>query len=248
VTAPEPDELPAHPGVGSEVSRPETAGGEGRSRAADQDAPGRAGTVDLSQKPVLEWTTEDWERWISGPAPAADAPAVAPPVAGTGSVTPRTPEHPAPDGHEDDDWMAAGDHPWWGSASDPVEDAGADVADRIPVEDAAADVADRIPVEDAGAVAEPPTRVEPGVAPPAGPARPAGGRVPPPAPSRPVPPGRPPARGDLAPRRPAVSFSSHRVRSALGLLGLAVAVGTMAAALIIVGAVVINVALRQAVG
>lgn len=276
VSASDPEGPSSHRAGEVDAAGPGDTGGrpDGGGSGADDDE------VDLSKKPVLEWTNHDWERWISSPStplpaadsdrdhprwetpptgtppadakgtpaseaaasPAAASPAAAPPAdtrgaaaaeadtegaaaseaaAAGGRALAVSPEGPGAGQPGDDDWTAAGDHPWWGSSPERADEAAHDL--------------------------DPPTRVVPPVAMPAEPTRSsADDRVARPRPARPHQLPRAGAEGLAA--RPALSLRDHRVRSALSLLGLAVVVGTVAAALIVVGVLAISVALRQAVG
>lgn len=191
-----------------------------------------------------------------GPAPATDAPAppeaapafepaaaLAPePDAGRGEVAgivgggapeqvaaaAASDEAPPPSdgavlgGDADDEWAAVSDHPWWESA--PV-----------------------LAPEPVVFGEDPPTQVEAIVAPPAlEPVRPSRDR-PPVRTTRPMPAPAPrPAHTDVI--RSQAPERSHRVRSAFGLLGVAMSVGVVVAGLITVAIFAISLALRRAVG
>ena len=127
---------------------------------------------------------------------------------------------------DEDEWAGVADHPWWESA--PAVDE-ADVLDT-----------------------DPPTTVEPvvEVGPPVEVTPPQPYPSPPvyssPRATRPMP---APRTEQALPRPPmAAPVRSHRVRSAFGLLGVAVMVGMVVAGLITVAIFAISVALRHAVG
>ncbi|HEX2701063.1 MAG TPA: hypothetical protein VHM89_12750 [Acidimicrobiales bacterium] len=124
-----------------------------------------------------------------------------------------------------EEWSGIAEHPWWESAPAPEPE-------RVVFE-------------------EPPTRVEPAVAqrPAERPPAPSPARSTARAPSRPAPTpesyssARTTVRSSAAPPE-----ASHRVRSAFGLLGVAVSVGVIVAGLITIAIFAVSLALRRAVG
>jgi hypothetical protein len=56
------------------VTNPRDAGPHSREGAPAPGTGSPAGEAALPDKPILEWTEEDWARWIAGPAPASPPP------------------------------------------------------------------------------------------------------------------------------------------------------------------------------
>ena len=139
----------------------------------------------------------------------------------------------APPGH-DDEWAGVADHPWWESAPAADNANPLDLEPGTHVDTAPA----RVPVPTPPAPREPPTDApQLSGATSRSPARP----------TRPMP--AAPVGGTGAGRpRPVAPDPSHRVRSAFGLLVVAVTVGAVMAGLITVALFAISLALRHAVG
>lgn len=207
-------------------------------------APGDEGDgaeVDEELAPTGEWflaLDEGDDEPGGGPAIVTGTfPVARPPAAGeTEPAAPWT----------DEEWAEVEEHPWWQSAPEPDPATARMVAVEIPLEPEPA-------VE---------ARVEPVLAPlPAAPSAPEP-LVPPfplSPPKEPAPPAPPTRITRPAPARPAggttrpgpavyIDETSHRVRAAFSLLGVAVLVGTVMAGLITIIVFAISLALRQAVG
>lgn len=226
-------------------------------------APDPAGTSSLAEKPVLEWTAEDWARWIGEPPPVsrpapeieflAKLPSESTPAEIPSDVdrvdatidesSPVAESDEAPSGEEDATgvWSIALDEPedddarWWSSV--------AGLPESPPITP--------LPVQLEGAVASPPPVSPPPVSPPPSPW---------PSPSPPSLPPRP-TGGDVlpaaAPRSQRLPSGGHaldsrdtavRVRAGLSLLGVSVLVGAVAAGLITVAIFMAAVVLRRALG
>ncbi|HET7490132.1 MAG TPA: hypothetical protein VFJ85_19570 [Acidimicrobiales bacterium] len=258
----------------------DTAGGE---------APGRPRPdPGLDAKPVLEWTNEDWARWIETaepvglPAPetareeppeqepvdhgAGDEPApdeaveaepqaavepeaedpepraapvetteASPVAASTDNGTDEAAEVPTPPADDDagePDWGGVAEHPWWTSAPAPDEHATAVLATpSVASTPTATRVDEPAPLQPVARPAQPAVRRPAAAKPKPKPAR---------ARARPA-----PARARK--RRPD-DEGEHRVRSALGLLGMAVMTGAILAALITVAVVAVSLVVQRALG
>lgn len=278
---------------------PDDGGGQALVDPAEAPRPAASGLDELAEKPVLEWTNEDWALWIDSadtrPLPTSPAPGDAPESVPAADIGPSEPPEPAADtepgempvdqgpepeepaetgervipaaavettpgdggstagqpsgefeaapaeaevdqAEADDDWAGVADHPWWESA--PVVDE-VTVLEGDPPTTVEPAPALGSPVEVTSPQPYPSPSVYP--SPPAGPAT----RT-----TRPMPAPRPAARTDRGVPRPQAPApaGSHRVRSAFGLLGVAVMVGMVVAGLITVAIFAISLALRHAVG
>ncbi len=310
-----------HPGWVDPDAQDEPAGGTDDQREAadgvDTTVPGGE-AVDLAEKPVLEWSNDDWKRWIEGsegaslaateaPGAAGGAEDVAPveaaPEPAVGETDPVVvtaepefepePAFVAESGPDDVDATTPVEEDRVGAASDDEAQAPdscetADLEERVPAGlwpqatvDEAPTEAD--PQDPPAAVAEAPDAVDAdagggggewaGVsdhpwwesAPVLAPEPVVFDEDPPTSAEVAVPPVTP-----LAPERPPVRTTrampasasrpgsvirpdpplerSHRVRSAFGLVGVALAVGVVMAGLITVAIFAISLALRHAVG
>lgn len=208
--------------------------------AEEQDAAGPEppGAGSLSEKPVLEWTTEDWARWIEEP-PGATRPPHDSDFFGADQREPaEAAAAPQEEARVDADATAA-----WSVGLDEAED------DDARWWSSVAGLTDAAPPVDPPAPAiEPPA---PPVAPPAPPVG-AGTEV-----FRRLPQstGSPePARSPPASPSRGHSLDPHgddlavRVRAGLSLLGVSVLVGAVAAGLITVAIFLAAVVLRRALG
>ena len=234
----------------------------------DGPAPGTGGGADgantgslLPDKPILEWTEADWARWIASPPRPADD---GPPAQAAGEDPGGAAEVAAEERGEPGVQATATESDHAGNGAGSGEAPGPAFAARreqaVPAEGAPAGAEEREWWEQS------PPPPERDVRPDAAPTRSVTGLtapMPPVAPPRPAgpaaatrSPGRTPSRGAPAtgvrptpPRaQPVVIEQTHRVRSALGLLGVAVLVGTIVAGLITVALFAVSVALRRAVG
>ena len=223
---------------------------------ADAEPPPAAGvievepTVEEESAPTGEWffgTTERPDELDEGPAivtgtfPAARSP-----------VGPGEPEAP----WTEEEWAEVAEHPWWQSAPEP-DPASARLVAVEPepeIEVGGASEAGEQPEPEPEREPEPAAEEEPvplWASEALVPALP----LSPPAP-RPAPAPPPPRFAPAAPTRPAarrgpavfVDETSHRIRAAFSLLGVAVLVGTVMAGLITIVVFAIALALRQAVG
>lgn len=220
-------------------------------------SPSDAGAAVLSEKPVLEWTTEDWARWIeepsllSRPPPEADAGGDAP-EAGPGQE-PTVPEEMGIDDDPTSTWSLALEEDenarWWSTVAGlPDEPAAAPAPSPPPP----------VPVITPPPVLPPPLPLRPETAAPPAPAPPTAA----PRPSEPVAAPRRPQHPLTAPGAAEPSRSPQargvpldpmedpgvRVRAGLSLLGVSVLVGAVAAGLITVAIFMASVVLRRALG
>ena len=202
---------------------------------AEPPAAAEADVTELQDKPVLEWTNDDWARWIDNAEGASLArtkaavseaegqdeleavEAEAVEAEAVGVRVDRMEEAPA-----DDEWAAVSDHAWWDSA--PVLDAEPVVFDEDPPTPVEVPVATPPPPIERPTVTATTTR-----------------------PAQAIPTSFSSA-GAAVRRQPEAPEVSHRVRSAFGLLGVAMSVGVVVAGLITVAVFAISVALRHAVG
>ena len=168
----------------------------------------------------IEQELEPTGEWILEPKPKPVDPAAS--AESTGPWT-------------DEEWAAVAEHPWWESAPEPDPATARVIRVQEPDEPGAP--------KDLGAL--PPLDARPTTLPPP-PLEPVAESRPTPAPriTRPRP---APAVRPSAPARMAADVT-HRVRSAFGLLGVSLLIGTVMAGLITVILFALSLALRRAVG
>lgn len=224
--------------------------------------------AELQDKPVLEWTTDDWARWIEEPS---HLPRHEPePPEGSGvDVDVAAGADPEDAIEVDDDieveddievdddittaWSQSDEPPgdgtdnrWWSSIAGL-----ADLPDSPTVEEAPGDevpMPPPVPPDDAlFAPLAPPTVSAPPL--PTQAPRPTQAPLPTQAP-RPTPARRAPAEQDGRPSLEPVGAdtTARRVRAGIGLLGVSVLVGTLAAGLITMAIFLAGVVLRNALG
>ncbi|MDP9387539.1 MAG: hypothetical protein M3Q48_06310 [Actinomycetota bacterium] len=236
--------------------RADTTAPDGRSDDAPQEPAGQAAAMPgpeatsvLDTKPVLEWTREDWAAWIeSGPAPDAEAGTSA--AADSGGAEPSGLDEPAtrdeespvegspvegshaaetpaaappveeqPVPEQPADETTAAEEPWW----ETLRGMAAPQPAAPPPAEAATTLLPAPPVEPVTAAA--PATV-----------------VPPPAVRHEA------ARVEAPPEPAEPSEAWVRVRSGLGLFGVAVLVGAIVAGLVTLVVFALGLALRRALG